>query len=81
MGGAKSPAVISRQLATELAEVIPESDIAILPGLGHLAPEEQPGQIASAILTHSDPIASSPTATTGPTNSTPSPESPPHAAP
>jgi pimeloyl-ACP methyl ester carboxylesterase len=50
MGGAKSPAVISRQLVAELAEVIPDATAAILPGLDHRAAQHNPGQIAAAIL-------------------------------
>jgi pimeloyl-ACP methyl ester carboxylesterase len=49
-GGAKSPAVLSRRLLGELAEVIPRADVHILPGLGHLAPEDEPSPIAKAIL-------------------------------
>ena len=52
LGGAKSPAVISRELVTELADAIPDTVVAILPGLGHPAPEEQPGRIGAAILAH-----------------------------
>jgi pimeloyl-ACP methyl ester carboxylesterase len=51
MGGTKSPTVISQQLIAELAEVIPDSTVAILSGLDHLAPQQQPSQIATAILT------------------------------
>ena len=50
MGGTKSPTIISRQLATELAEVIPGATVAMLPGLDHVAPQHQPSQIATAIL-------------------------------
>ncbi len=52
LGGADSPAFISGQLLAELAEVIANTTVAILPRLGHLAPQEQPGQIAAAILAH-----------------------------
>jgi pimeloyl-ACP methyl ester carboxylesterase len=50
MGGTRSPTVISQQLITELAEVIPDALVASLPGLDHLAPQHQPSQIATAIL-------------------------------
>jgi pimeloyl-ACP methyl ester carboxylesterase len=50
MGGTKSPAVISQQLVTELNEVIPNSVVAILPGLDHRAPQHRPSPIAAAIL-------------------------------
>jgi pimeloyl-ACP methyl ester carboxylesterase len=50
MGGTKSPSFISRQLLAELNDVIPESTVQVLPGLGHAAPEHQPHQIAPAIL-------------------------------
>ncbi len=53
LGGAKSPASISRQLLAELAQVIPDATVTILPGLGHLAPLEQPDQIASAAFLRS----------------------------
>jgi pimeloyl-ACP methyl ester carboxylesterase len=49
MGGTKSPTVISQQLITELADVIPDTTVAILPGLDHLAPQHQPSQIVTAI--------------------------------
>lgn len=49
MGGTKSPAFISRQLVTELAAVIPNATVAILPGLDHLAAQQQPSQIATTI--------------------------------
>jgi pimeloyl-ACP methyl ester carboxylesterase len=62
MGGAKSPAVISRRLIGELTEVIPNATAATFPGLDHLAPQHQPSQIAAAILasrdaTHAPPAA------------------------
>ncbi len=49
MGGVRSPDFISRALLNELAQVIPDARVAILPGLGHLAPEEQPEKIAGAV--------------------------------
>jgi pimeloyl-ACP methyl ester carboxylesterase len=52
MGGARSPDFISRGLLTELAQVIPDATVAVLPRLGHPAPEEQPEPIAAAILSH-----------------------------
>jgi pimeloyl-ACP methyl ester carboxylesterase len=54
MGGSKSPTVISQQLVTELAEVIPDATTTILPELDHLAPQQQPGQVATAILASRD---------------------------
>jgi pimeloyl-ACP methyl ester carboxylesterase len=53
MGGTRSPDFISRGLLTELAQVIPDAIVTVLPELGHLAPEEQPEKIAAAILSHS----------------------------
>jgi pimeloyl-ACP methyl ester carboxylesterase len=50
IGGAKSPDVLSRRLLRELAEVIPQADVQILPGLGHLAPENHPSPVANAML-------------------------------
>ena len=63
MGGTKSPAVISQQLVTELAQVIPDATVAILPGLDHLAAQHRPSQIAAAILARrgATGIAGSPT--------------------
>lgn len=84
LGGAKSPGFISQQLLAELAEVIPDAVAEILPGLGHLAPQEQPVQIATAILAHRGPIRSatpSPAETSQPTGSKPATGSPPPAAP
>jgi pimeloyl-ACP methyl ester carboxylesterase len=49
-GGAKSPDALSRRLLAELTEVIPRGDVQILPGLGHLAPEDEPSATAEAIL-------------------------------
>jgi pimeloyl-ACP methyl ester carboxylesterase len=53
MGGTRSADVLSRGLLTELAQVIPDAIVAVLPELGHLAPEERPEKIAAAILNHS----------------------------
>jgi pimeloyl-ACP methyl ester carboxylesterase len=52
LGGAKSPDSISGPMLDEIATAIPNSEVAILPGLGHLAPHEQPERVASAILAH-----------------------------
>ena len=52
LGGADSPPFISRQLLARLADVIADTTVAILPGLGHLAPQDHPSQVAAAILTH-----------------------------
>jgi pimeloyl-ACP methyl ester carboxylesterase len=82
-GGSKSPGFISDQFVAELAEVIPDAAVAILSGLGHLAPQEQPGQIAAAILAHRNPIqpvAPSPAETTRSTSSTPTTGSSPQGA-
>ena len=46
------PEFINRALLTELAQTIPDATAAILPGLGHLAPEQQPEPIAAAVLAH-----------------------------
>ena len=50
MAGTKSPAAISGPLLNELANNIPNSTVEILPGLGHLAPEDHPARIASHLL-------------------------------
>jgi pimeloyl-ACP methyl ester carboxylesterase len=52
MGGTRSPEFISRGLLTELAQVIPDANVKVLPGLGHPAPEDNPEKIASVILEH-----------------------------
>ncbi len=52
IGGAKSPDSISVPLLQEIAAAIPSSEVVILQGLGHLAPQEQPDQVASAVLAH-----------------------------
>jgi pimeloyl-ACP methyl ester carboxylesterase len=49
MGGTRSPDFISRGLLTELAQVIPDAVVAVLPGLGHRAPEDRPDKIAARI--------------------------------
>jgi pimeloyl-ACP methyl ester carboxylesterase len=56
MGGTKSPAVISRALIAELTEVLPDAVAAILPGLDHLAPQDKPSDIATAIVLNRAPI-------------------------
>jgi pimeloyl-ACP methyl ester carboxylesterase len=50
LGGTKSPNSISGPLLNEIAAVIPSSEVVQLPGLGHLAPQEQPDRVGSAIL-------------------------------
>lgn len=52
LGGAKSPSSISGPLLYELADAIPSSEVEVLSGLGHLAPQEHPAEVATAILTH-----------------------------
>ena len=47
------PRLHQPRVLTELAQVIPDAIVDILPELGHLAPEEQPEKIAAAILRHS----------------------------
>lgn len=56
MGGAKSPDSISGPLLHELAGVISDSTVVILPGLGHLAPEDHPGPIATALLARTNDL-------------------------
>ncbi len=51
MGGDKSPHSISGPLLHELASSITDSTVVMLPGLGHLAPEDNPGPIAATLLT------------------------------
>ncbi len=55
LGGAKSPDSISGRLLHEIAAAIPTSEVEILPGVGHLGPQEQPERVASAILAHRTP--------------------------
>jgi pimeloyl-ACP methyl ester carboxylesterase len=55
IGGAKSPSSISGPLLQEIAAAIPSSEVAILPGLGHLAPQDHPDRIASVLLAHRAP--------------------------
>lgn len=50
LGGAKSPAALSSALLPELADAIPGSTVALLEGLGHFAPRDQPARLAFAIL-------------------------------
>jgi pimeloyl-ACP methyl ester carboxylesterase len=54
LGGARSPARIGRRLIDELAAVIPHSTVAVLPRLGHAAPEEDPRRVAAAMLGAAD---------------------------
>jgi pimeloyl-ACP methyl ester carboxylesterase len=50
LGGAKSPDSISGPLLGEISAAIPGSEVHILQGVGHLAPQDQPEQVASAVL-------------------------------
>jgi pimeloyl-ACP methyl ester carboxylesterase len=52
MAGTKSPAAISGPLLNELANNIPNSNVEILSGLGHLAPEDDPVRIARTVHPH-----------------------------
>jgi pimeloyl-ACP methyl ester carboxylesterase len=52
LGGAKSPDSISGPLLNEIAAAIPCSEVVVLPGLGHLAPQDQADRVASAVLAH-----------------------------
>jgi pimeloyl-ACP methyl ester carboxylesterase len=55
LGGVNSPNGVSGPLLDEIAATITDSEVALLRGVGHLAPLEQPDQIASAILAHRVP--------------------------
>ncbi len=55
IGGAKSPDSISGPLLQEIAAAIPSSEVVILPGIGHLAPQDHPDRIASVVLRHRAP--------------------------
>lgn len=50
MAGTKSPAAISGPLVNELTSDIRDSVVVILPGLGHLAPDDHPDRIATTLL-------------------------------
>lgn len=52
LGGAKSPVSISGPLLDEIAADIPSSEVELIRGIGHLAPQKQPERVASAILAH-----------------------------
>jgi pimeloyl-ACP methyl ester carboxylesterase len=56
MGGDMSPDAIGGPLLHELASVIKNSTVVILPGLGYTAPADRPDRIATTLLAHaSDP--------------------------
>ena len=59
LGGAKSPAALSSDLLPELAHAIPGSTVALLEGLGHFAPRDQPARLAVAILEKRSPSKAS----------------------
>jgi pimeloyl-ACP methyl ester carboxylesterase len=50
IGGANSPDAISGPLLDELAQIISDSTVVILSGLGHTAPEDHPVRIATTLL-------------------------------
>jgi pimeloyl-ACP methyl ester carboxylesterase len=50
LGGTKSPDSISGPLLNEIAAAIPDSVVELLPGIGHLAPQDHPDRVASAVL-------------------------------
>jgi pimeloyl-ACP methyl ester carboxylesterase len=61
MAGTKSPAAISGPLVNELANNIPNSNVEILSGLGHLAPEDDPVRIARILRTRTSHLLPEPT--------------------
>jgi pimeloyl-ACP methyl ester carboxylesterase len=50
LGGADSPDTVSGPLLHELAAAIPCAEVAVLSGLGHLAPQDHPDRMAAEIL-------------------------------
>jgi pimeloyl-ACP methyl ester carboxylesterase len=50
LGGTKSPAALSSDLLPELARAIPGSATALLDGLGHFAPRDQPARLVPALV-------------------------------
>jgi pimeloyl-ACP methyl ester carboxylesterase len=56
LGGERSPARIGGRLIEELAEVIPQTTVAMLPGLGHTAPEVGPQRVAAAMLAEANDL-------------------------
>ncbi len=52
LSGTRSPAFATTKPISELASVIPHSEVEQLESLGHLAPEEAPEVVAAAILRH-----------------------------
>lgn len=52
LAGAKGPDLFTRDILGSLDHALPNSTSAVLPRLGHLAPENHPGPIAEAILDH-----------------------------
>ena len=67
IGGAKSPDSISGPLLQEIAAAIPSSEVVILPGIGHLAPQDHPDRIASVVL-NIGPHSADPTAARRPSS-------------
>lgn len=52
LAGAKDPDLFKLHILGSLDRALPNSTSAVLPRLGHLAPEDHPGPIAEAILHH-----------------------------
>lgn len=60
LAGEKDPDLFKRQILGALDRALPNSAPAVLPGLGHLAPEGRPGPIAAAILRRHDDLRAAP---------------------
>jgi pimeloyl-ACP methyl ester carboxylesterase len=71
LGGTKSPAALSSDLLPELAHAIPGSTTALLNGLGHFAPRDQPARLAAAILEKPGPSRRQPARQAGSAGPTP----------
>jgi pimeloyl-ACP methyl ester carboxylesterase len=52
LGGANSPDSVSGPLLEEIAAAIPRSEVEVLTGLGHLAPQDHADRVAAAVHDH-----------------------------